>query len=97
MDDKKPFVCPDRFDVEKNFKFYLTLVRIDERKVLPFQLREMRKAFYGAWGIKLISDRDSLTANDMSEDEAVQILEHQLKQVGEYWNKEIAKDVFNPN
>jgi hypothetical protein len=72
------------------------MVQIDERKILPFQLREMRRAFYGAWGLKMISDRNYLTDHD--NDAAVEILERQLEQVADFWNREIVPGVFfNPN
>lgn len=89
------FKVPQQFDIEAQFDHYLLLVKLDKRKVLPFQMREMRRAFYGAWGMKMISDRDQLTL--FSEDDAVEILENQLDQVATFWNKEIVPGVFNEN
>jgi hypothetical protein len=83
------------FNIEEQFEFYLKLIKIDKRTALPYQLREMRRAFYGAWGIQLITQRDVLTADD--EDVAVKNLDDMLKQCAEFWNKEIAPDIFNSN
>lgn len=49
----------------------------------PDQRREMRRAFFGAWGQKIISDRDEVAA--LPENEAIKVFEAQLKEVADFW------------
>jgi hypothetical protein len=90
----KPLI-PSEFNIDKHFDDYLSLVKLDKRKMPPYQLREIRRAFYGAWGIKMILDRNILTTYD--EDFASDILNDQLDQVAKFWYKEISPDFFSSN
>jgi hypothetical protein len=89
------FIIPQQFNIDSQFDLYLNLVKLDKRKMPSVQLRELRRAFYGAIGINLITQRDKLT--EFSDDQGILILDYQLRQVSEYWNKEIAPNVFNNN
>lgn len=91
------FQVPSEFNIDKIFDKFLGLVNLDKRRMPPIQLKQLRQAFYGAWGMKLILDRDVMAAATMTDDEAVQVLENQLEQVSAFWNKEIAPDYFGKN
>ena len=93
MENNKKFVVPADFNLENHFNHYLKLVKIDPRKVMPFQLREMRRAFYGGIGILLVMQNQQMKT--FSEDECVKILNHLFDQVEIYWKQEIIQGVFN--
>jgi hypothetical protein len=99
MSENSKFIVPDDFNIDEQFDRYCKLVKIDQRKVHPFQLREMRRAFYGAWGMLLIMNRDYLTEVETKHgiESACACLDHMLSQVAKFWNKEIVPGIFNEN
>lgn len=74
------------FKIEEMFDKYLELVKLDKRKMPSYQLRETRRAFFGAIGQLLIVQRDELTL--LTEDESVEVLESFIKQVTDFWLSE---------
>jgi len=89
MDEKKQKAKPKRFLIEDMFDKYLTNMDIDHRKILPFQLKHMRKAFYGAIGMFLILQRDEVAAEGISEDDAVRILDDFMAQCEQFFADEM--------
>ena len=75
-----------KFSVEEQFNIYLKLVNLDKRKMPPFQLREMRRCFYGAVGQTLILLRDEVVTQD--EDSSINSVQDLLDQINEFWIKE---------
>jgi len=85
----------NQFNIDTMFDKYLSLVKLDKRRVSPVQLRETRRAFYGAMGIMLVLLRDELTK--YPDEKGAEILEDMLQQVSKFWNTEIAPGAFNMN
>lgn len=85
----------DYFDIETQFNFYLQLVNLDRRKMPPYQVREMRRAFYGAWGILLTVQSEKIAP--LKEDDAVRIIEQMFQQVSKFWGTEIVAFKQNSN
>lgn len=71
------------FTVYKQWCDFLKQVGLVESKMPPEQYREMKRAFYGAWGQCLLHARDEVVA--YSENEAVKIMEGQVKEVTDFW------------
>ena len=78
-----------RFLVEDMFNQYLKNMNIDRRKILPFQLKETRRAFYGAIGMYQILQRDHIAAEGVTEDEAVGMIQDILDQVENFFANEM--------
>ena len=75
------------FSLNDEFERYLKLVKLDKRRMPPYQLREIRRAFYGACGQILILSRDEVAAIE-SDDEAAEALQDMLNQVADFWTRE---------
>lgn len=75
-----------KFTILKQWKEFCERAGIPEDKMPPDQKREMKRAFFGAWGQALIHFRDEIGAE--SENKAVSIMEGQLKEVTDFWMTE---------
>jgi hypothetical protein len=84
---------PDIFNIDKAFNKFLEMIGIDQRKAPYYKLREMRRAFYGAWGMKMLFDRE---AYDLYPDEKefTKFIHQQTDMVKAYWEKEISDQFF---
>lgn len=71
------------FTIKKQWDDFCKRAGIPEHKMQPDQKREMKRAFFGAWGQSLIHFRDEIGAQD--ENKAVAIMEGQLKEVADFW------------
>jgi hypothetical protein len=78
-----------KFTIKRQWVEFCERVGIPENQMRPDQRREMRRAFYGAWGQALIHFRDEIGAQD--ENKAVKIMEGQLKEVADFWLAEQGK------
>ena len=78
------------FSLNDEFERYLKLVKLDKRRMPPVQLREIRRAFYGACGQMLILARDGVAAIE-NEDEAAEALQDMLNQVANFWNEQSSR------
>lgn len=77
----------DPFSVEVQFGLYIRRVfgSGGMRRLSGHQLKELQRAFYGAWGQCLVVTRDEMPDD---EDEAVEKLQSMWEQVGKYWTDE---------
>lgn len=75
-----------KFSLADEFERYLKLVKLDKRRMPPVQLREIRRAFYGACGQILVLTRDEVGA--LPEPEAVEALQDLWNQVANFWNEQ---------
>lgn len=73
-----------KFTVARQWKEFCERAGIPEDKMPQDQRREMRRAFFGAWGQALIHFRDEIGAVE-EETKAVTIMEGQLKEVADFW------------
>lgn len=73
----------DRFAIKRQWKKFCEHAGIPENKMPPDQRREMRRAFYGAWGQALIHLRDEISA--LPEIEAIAVMDRQLNEVADFW------------
>lgn len=79
----------DPFSVEDQFKQYLELVELDPEVMPADQHREVKRAFYGAFGqyyTLMITD-----AVEMSEEDAFKGFESIEMQVKKFWSDEAEK------
>lgn len=76
-----------KFSLNDEFERYLKLVKLDKRRMPAYQLREIRRAFYGACGQILILSRDEIGAIE-DEDEAVEAMQDLLNQVSNFWDEQ---------
>lgn len=70
------------FDIEYQYGLYLERVGLKVGEMHPVQAVETKRAFFGACGQLLLLMRDDIP-ND--EDEAINILQSMLDQVGKFW------------
>jgi hypothetical protein len=77
---------PKTFNLNDEFERYLNIVELDKRIMPPDQLRELKRAFYGACGQLLILTRDEVGA--LPDEEAIEALQDLLNQVANFWNNE---------
>jgi hypothetical protein len=75
-----------KFTVDAMFNEYLKTVKLDARKMVPHQLRETRRAFYGAVTQLIILQRDELTK--LTEEQGMQVLYNLLQESHNFWLKE---------
>jgi Uncharacterized protein conserved in bacteria len=73
------------FNVEYQYQMYLGLIGLDENKMHPEQRKQLREAFYAAFGMALVLLRDDVGA--LPEDTAIKVLDHLLTQTFDYWHK----------
>lgn len=82
---------PKDFDLTFQWHLFCERCGVPENKMPPDQRREMKRAFMGACGQLLILQRDELAeyADKLGDEAAAKILQNMLKQVDDYWQKEI--------
>lgn len=73
----------NEFDIAYQFRLYLERCGLNIHQMPPYQLRETRRAFYGAWGMLLVVLRDNLT--QMEEGESLDALQSMQEQVEHFW------------
>lgn len=78
-----------QFNLEHQWKLYLQRSGLDEGKMPADQIRETKRAFYGACGQMLVLLRDDAAA--LPEDEAISMMQNMLDQVGNFWLKEAGR------
>lgn len=75
------------FDLHYQFKLYMERCSVPDISKMPAdQLRETRRAFFGACGQMLILFRDEITEFD--ESAGIEIMQDLLNQVCRYWENE---------
>lgn len=81
----------DQFNIEKQFDWYLERMGLDRRKMALFQIRETKRAFYGAWGqlIVLLNDKNT---DLLTEKEVYELYADMAKQVNDFMTKETLSD-----
>jgi hypothetical protein len=72
-----------KFNVEEQYKLYINRVGLKLEQMPPDQIRETRRAFFGACGQILILMRDDVGA--LPEKQAIKIMENMLQEVGNFW------------
>lgn len=76
------------FNIEIQFADYLN--RVYPGKLLPMQqMIEIKRAFYGAWGMLLVVLRDNI--GEMEENEALDALEAMQNQIEAFWTSQSRK------
>jgi hypothetical protein len=87
MKDKEKNALPEhllkRFDLENMFDRYLEIADVDKRVMIPYQLKQMKKAFYGGVGQLMLLITMELSGLPM--EQVNQIYHYMLKQVNDYW------------
>lgn len=74
------------FNVENQFYLYLKRVKLDPNKIPATQLKETKRAFFGAVGQFLLLLRDDLTG--IPEEQAIEALDAMFSQVLDFWIRE---------
>lgn len=77
------------FNIEHQFKMYLQRIGFANVKLNPIQLQEMKRAFFGAFGLCLLLFRDYVS--EFPEERGIEILEGMLNECGEYFKNEVKK------
>lgn len=77
------------FNLEDQYQFYLKKMQLDEATMHSEQRVQLRQAFMGASGIILLLILDEFAA--LSDDDGDRMFTSMVDQVGEYWNKEVAR------
>lgn len=77
----------EQFDVEKQFDLFLKRMELDRRKMPPYQITEMKRAFYGAWGQLIILLSAEVTVH-LTQDELAALYQAMAKQVMDFMSKE---------
>lgn len=80
-----------QFSVEYQWLQYLKHTGQDLALMKEDQIRETRRAFYGAWGQLLILLKDDLTQFE-DEATAVDLMEDMTREVGAFWNSQNGHD-----
>jgi hypothetical protein len=73
-----------KIDLAEQYKLFLDRMALDEEKMHPEQKKQIKQTFYFSWAQCIITTRDMLGVEDMSEDDAVDCLKDQLQQVGQF-------------
>lgn len=76
----------EKYQIEYQFKLYLQRVGLAGKVLHPEQDKQLRQAFYGAFGQLLFLMRDDVS--ELDEDAAIAVLEDLKKQVGEFFLRE---------
>lgn len=76
----------NEFDIEFQFRKYLELVGLNIHTMPPYQRRETRRAFYGAWGMMLVVMRENVS--EMEENDALDVLQSMQEQVEQFWTNQ---------
>ena len=75
-----------KFDLEHQFDLYMERMKLDKRKMPEIQLRETKRAFYGACGQMLLLLRDDVSA--LPDEEGIKALDRMFNQVSSFWLRE---------
>lgn len=82
----KKYDLKNPYDIEEHFANYCDMVyHIPPSKIPPVQLREIRSAFYAAFGMALVCYSE-LNVKEHA-DNTAKIVEHMVKQVSEHMGK----------
>lgn len=76
----------NEFLIEENYQEYLKMVKAPEHLMHPVQKKEMRQAFFAAWGMCLIALKQSVA--DMPEDRAIEVLQDWCDQVKIFFDED---------
>lgn len=77
------------FSLEHQYQLYLERVKLKEFQMSEVQKKEMRQVFMGACGQMIILLRDEVAK--YPDEQAVEILQDMLNQVGDYFLKKSNK------
>lgn len=72
----------DKFNIEGQFDFYLMLVKLDKRTMPPWQIMEMKRCFYGAFGQLMLLLQE---ADQSSPAQLVDIYQYLTKQISDHF------------
>lgn len=78
----------DKFNIEGQFEFYLMLVKLDKRTMPPWQISEMKRCFYGAFGQLMIMLQE---ADQSTPAQLVDIYQYLTKQVSDHFTAATAQ------
>lgn len=73
-----------KFTIAEQYRLYLQRVNLKEKDMHPTQKKQLKQAFYGAYGQSLISMRDDIAA--LPEEDGVKVLDAQMREVLEFFN-----------
>lgn len=76
----------EKFNLNFQFKVYLSLVGLEENKMSEIQLQEIKRAFMGACGQMLLMFRDDITK--LTDEQAIQTMQELLDEASKYWENE---------
>jgi hypothetical protein len=84
---------PKVFDLTYQWDLFCERAGLPENKMPVDQRREMKRAFFGACGQLLLLLRNELGdyGNENGEEAIEHVLQDMLKQVSDFWEKEMAK------
>jgi hypothetical protein len=69
----------DKLTVEEQYRLYLKGINLTEERIHPVQRKQLRQAFFGAFGQCLILMREGIAK--LPTEEGVAILDAQMKEV----------------
>lgn len=75
-----------KFRVYHQFTLYLQRMRLQRSQMIPVQLTETERAFFGGWGQLLILLKENVSKE--SEEKQFSILGSMIEEVGEFWDKQ---------
>jgi hypothetical protein len=78
------------FTVEAQYQLFLKRMALTEASMHPDQKKQLRQAFYGAWGQCLFLQKDEM--QQLQEGEQVEVYEAQVKEMGEYWKTQLPQN-----
>ncbi len=85
MEEQKPKrLLKKKFLLDDMFEKYMTNMGLDKRKILPFQIKEMRKAFYGAIGMFLMV-QEEIVGLKATEEEMADIIDDMMAQCEQFF------------
>lgn len=73
--------------LEKEFEDYLRMARLSKRDLDEDQLRALRRAFYGAAGMILVSC-SKIYFHGMNGEESLMAMANMLGQIAKFWSNE---------
>lgn len=76
----------EKYSLDTQFELYLSLVKLDKRRMQPNQLKEMRQCFYAAVGQTMILMQE---ATEYDEADCHRVYDHLTKQVSQHFHKAI--------
>jgi len=77
----------NKFNLENQYQLYLKRVGLNEKQMPPLQKKQLKQSFMGACGQMLLLLRDDVGA--LEEDAAILTMENMIKQVGNYFAKQV--------